>query len=299
MLHARACRLAGAADRCVAAARSALAADAANAAAVRVELDALLETFPQHADALLARAECALRLQEAQAATDDLNDALTADPAMASRALALAHALASCQPGRPLAALALARALELSGDFAGAAEALDGVLAGEGADQLPLMLARRRLALACGDAARARSLLEHAERVAPSRDSLLALLHQEALARQGEARPEPGPVDAAILAGDYVRAASLLAQEPPSERKAWVLERCGRQAEAAACLERIATTEAAARDAALHDRVLSRALMGREPALMAEAPLPLQEQRTSAPRKRAAQARQTAQGGAS
>jgi tetratricopeptide (TPR) repeat protein len=196
-------------------------------------------------------------------------------------------------------ALALARALERAGDTAAAAAALDAALAGEGAGEVPLLLARRRLALACDDGARAAELLAEAERRAPNRDRLLALLHEEAMARHRPAVATTTPAEAAIQAGEYARAAVLLAEEPPSVRKAWVLERCGRLAEAAACLEQLGTDEGDARGSALHNRVLSRALMGREPALMAEAALPSMEERTTAPVKRAAQARQTAQGGAS
>jgi hypothetical protein len=71
--------------------------------------------------------------------------------------------------------------------------------------------------------------------------------------------------------GEYFRAAEIMSGEPASAIKAWILERCGRWAEAAACLQEIiADGRAAARFVSLHDDLVMREMEGRAPALMAE-----------------------------
>ncbi len=297
LLHARASRLADQTEACVGAARAALESDAALATELCYELDRLLERGP-HAAALLVRAEGRLRLQDLESAARDLHEALSRGNAEIARlALVVARELAARQPGKPLAAMALSRALEASGDLQAAATSLDEAIASGGSSDVALLLDRRRLALAMRDAGRAADLLAQAERAAPSRERLLALLHDEALFAQGP-DPSTSPVEAAIRAADYARAAALLAPEGPSLRLAWVLERCGRAAEAAACLDHLASDERAARrSAALHDRVASRLLIGKQPALMAEALLALRSTASRKEKARVAPARLTAKGG--
>ncbi|MGH9868421.1 MAG: tetratricopeptide repeat protein [Candidatus Polarisedimenticolia bacterium] len=283
LLRARACRLAGRVEECVAAARAALESDASLAGVALGEIDRLLEAGPVPT-VLLARAECRLRLQELDGAARDLHDALCRDASgIATQALPVARALASRHPGRPLVAMALARALEAAGETGDAAAALDEALAAGSSHDVALLLARRRLAVSMGDRARAAELLGLAERAASSRDRLLAVLHEEMLAGSPVGNGKGSPAEEAIAAGEYARAAALMAGDGPSLRRAWVLERCGRAAEAAACLELLANDpEAAQRSVALHDRVLTKALLGKEPALMAEAPLQIGQQGTQA-----------------
>ncbi len=311
LARARACRLAGALGESVEAARSALELSPELAASVREVIDAVLAAQgskaegPARADALLARAEASARAQDPEAAARDVAAALRSDGAAALRAAPLVSELLERPPASPAAARALAEVLALSGDAAAAATYLDAALeASACARDLDLILARRTLAISSGDGALARDLFRRAEAAAGSRGELLSRLHAEARARIGTGAgswtlpPElPGPnaerAAAALDRGDYAAAAEALSGARPCGMKAWVLLRCGRVAEAAACLKEVDGGGEGSRVlAALHDRAVARELEGRPPALMAEVSIGFDTEATATaqarPRRKAA-----------
>ncbi|HEY3174597.1 MAG TPA: tetratricopeptide repeat protein [Candidatus Polarisedimenticolia bacterium] len=275
LMLARACRLSGDIPGCVAAATRALQAGGDHAVQVRAEMDSLVAKHPASAPARLGRATALTRVLDLEAAARDLGDALRYDPSCAVRVAGLAREILDRRPSLTAGVTVLANALGACGDDAGAARALDDAIASqEHRDDVDLLLARRALALKAGDAALARSMLTRAEGACPDRDRLLERLHRDAMTSPGgpsaasALRPE---ATEAVERGDYFRAAEIMTPEPATPIKAWLLERCGRHAEAAACLqELLGDDRAAARFTSLYNDLVARELEGRAPALMAE-----------------------------
>lgn len=292
----RACRTCGLMNESVAAAEAALASGGDVAAEVRCEMDFLVAASPGNALARLGRARASLRLLDMEAAASDLKDALRCDPACSGKATALATEIVAKRPGHASAVMVLARALEVNGDVAGACRALDAAIGtAESRGNVDLILARRTLALKTGDAGLARELFTRAEQASTGRDQLLERLHREILG-SGPGGSVPGreaAIESALGRGDYFRAAGMLAAEPASRRKAWALERCGRYAEAAACLGGMLEDRGAAeRYSAIHDLLVAREIQGGAPALMEETPLQFEtvesSEKTGTLRERAA-----------
>jgi tetratricopeptide (TPR) repeat protein len=281
LIRAGACRLMGAMDDAVEAGEAALNAAGDLAAEVRAEMDRIIAILPSHAGARLVRASACIRSMDMQAASEELREAARLDPGCSGNVASLAREIVQRQPGFPPAVRVLADSLARGGDTAGAVQCLDSALSTtQGRRDLNLILARRTLALAAGDSVSAKDLLARAEAVATDRDDLLAHLHREALASGRDASAAPGVSDeirAALARGDYALAGELSDRQPHSPLRAWILERCGRPAEAAACLKDL-LRHAGGQDCAglagsytmLHDRWVARELEGRAPALMAE-----------------------------
>ena len=276
-MRARACRIQGEVSEAVEAARNALLNSGELAAEIRVELDHLVAANPSNAVARLGRAAASMKLQELDDAARDLSEALRFDSACADSVVALAEEILDRRPSFSPAARALADALRTSGDSAGAARALDVALATpEAATDLELIMARRELALRDGDAAGAARLLARAEKAAANRDQFLEQLHREALQSpamrvSSNGRPE---VTEAMTRAQYARALEMLAEQPASPLKAWVLERCGRWLEAGAILaEMVGDDGASSAYASMLNRLVARELEGRAPCLMGETTL--------------------------
>lgn len=274
MMLLRACRTCGLMNESVAAAQNALAQGGDVAAEVRGEMDHLVAASPGNAAARLGRARACIRMLDMEAAAADLKDALRFDPGCSDRVTALAFEIVAKRPGYAPAVLALARALELAGDVAGACRALDTAIGSvEARQDVDVILARRTLALKAGDSQLAQEMFARAEQSSTGRDQLLERLHREAL-ESAACQTESGQaaaIESAVARGEYFRVAGMLCSEPASRRKAWVLERCGRYAEAAACLDEILHDQgAAARYAAVHDLMVAREIEGVASALMGE-----------------------------
>ena len=246
LIRANACRLMGEMNEAVEAGQAALQAGGELATEVRGEMDRIIAMLPSHAGARLARASACIRLTDMQAASDELVEAIRLEPGCSRKVASLAREIVQRQPGFPPAVRVLADSLAKGGDTAGAVQCLDSALSTtQGRRDLNLILARRTLALAAGDAASAKDLLARADAVATDRNDLLAHLHQEALSGgrdpyiasgKSAAPGAPDEIRTAIAAGHYALAGELLDRQPSSALKAWILERCGRPAEAAACL---------------------------------------------------------------
>ena len=272
LMRARSCRVVGEVHEAVQASRRALDAGD-SAAAVRAELDLLVAAHPTSAVAWLGRAAACVKLQDHESAALDLCEALRLDPASSDSVIALARQILEVRPSFAPAARALADALLATGDTAGAARAIDMALATpEAGSDLELILARREMALQTGDTGAAAALLARAEKSAGDRDAFLERLHREALRQPGAPIAEQdGPVAALVARGEYARALEMLAAEPASPRKAWVLDRCGRHLEAAACLGQLAADDRlAAAYATLLNRMVARELEGRAGCLTGE-----------------------------
>jgi len=307
LLRARTCGILGDVAEAVEAARVALDADRELAGDVRSELDRLVGANPYSAAARLGRAAASVRLVDGDAAVKDLREAQKLDPECCESVAALAREILQRRPSMIAATRVLADSLALAGDVQGAAVALDAALANaEGAKDIELILARRSLALRGGDREMARALMSRAAGSTSSRDKLLEKLHDEVLAAPAEARradAAPPEVIDAMARGNYFAAGEMLESVEPTLLKAWILERSGRQAEAAACLQgMLHDPRAAARFAALHDLVLSREIDGKAPALIAETWIrfdrPEAHEQAKSPSSQAQQSRSAAKGGA-
>ena len=241
-------------------------------------MDLILADHPSHATAHMYRAAACMRLDDMATASRHLARALNLDPMCANGVAGFAREAVKREPGNTRVARVLAEALVLCNDRAGAARCLDEALeTGEGRADVELILARRSIALMEGDKAEARGLLARAETAATNRDDLLAKLHHEAMTRErpgrttGTRATRDDEIAAAVARGDYFLAGELASSTPASPRKVWILERCGRPVEAAACLREIMHDQAAAtRFATLHDRFVARDLEGRAELLIAE-----------------------------
>ncbi|HKY33390.1 MAG TPA: hypothetical protein VJV23_12695, partial [Candidatus Polarisedimenticolia bacterium] len=275
---------------------AAASADAELRAEARGELDRLIADSPREPSALRARAGCSIPMGDLEAAARDLTEALRLDPSAGAEVAGLAAEIATRSPALPAAVLVRSQALLAMGDRPGAVRALDAALADPaGRRDVDLLLARRSLAEGQGDGSLARDLLVQATQCARDGNHLLERLHREAMTRPDAAAS--GAAASAIARADYASAAAALRAEPPSARKAWVLERCGRTEEAAACLEELLGIDGAQpRYAGLLDRVVTRVLQERGPALMAEVVLELRQGPSEPIAAKAA--RQAAEGGA-
>jgi tetratricopeptide (TPR) repeat protein len=273
MVRARACLSAGAVKEAVAACREALDASADLAGDAHALLDTIIEAHSGVAEARTGRAFVRIRMQEIEAACEDLAEALRLDRESAAEVADLAGSILERQPSDGRVIRLRAAALRRCGDLAGAMRCLDDALATrDGRNDLDLILFRRTLAVRDGDRETARGLLGRAGEIAKDRDRLLAMLHREAL---GDLDREQGGdgVEAAIAEGAWFLAAERLRDEV-STRKAWLLEKAGRYAEAAATLQQLMDGDAAAeRFVVLHDRFVSHGLAGDGETLMAEAVL--------------------------
>jgi len=272
------------------------------AADVCAELNQLALARPGDAMVRMERARCHLALQSLESAARDLSEALRLDPSTAGKVTGLARRILERRPDLKEAVMVLAEALELSDDPAQAARVLDDALeTSEGRDDLDLVLARRRVASASGDAEGAARLLERAFRTAPDKDALLAALHQEALRQPPSEADRTGDeqeILSLLLTGNLPAAGERAQRMQASSLKAWALQLCGRQAEAAACLRSMLETPgAAAGYAALHDRIVCRELLGEAEALMALTPVRFDEFKPTLDADRAAGARGAAAGG--
>jgi len=273
----RACRTCGLMSESVAAAKDALAGGGDVAAEVRREMDHLISASPGNAQARLGRALACIRMLDMEAAAKDIKDALRCDPGCSDKATALAFEIVAKRPGYAPAVLALARSQELAGDVDGACATLDAALgSAEARQNVDVILARRTLAIKTGDHQLATEMFARAEQSSTGRNQLLERLHREALGSD-VASLKPGQeavIESAVARGEYFRVAGMLSSQPASLRKAWVLERCGRYAEAAACLDELQHDPGAARRyTSVHDLLVAREIQGKASALMGETSL--------------------------
>jgi len=271
--HLKACAILGEIDEGIEAGDAVLAAGAERAGEVLAAIDGILQKHPGSARAMLLRARCLIRLEDLDEATAGLATVLERDRSRAADVTRLARQILDRRPGNAPAARLAADALRAQGDDDEAIRVLDDLLATPGGASDPgILLLRRGLALAKGDDAAARALLERAEAVTTDRDRLFELLHREALGR-GVGDADAGRAIEAVQDGRFLQACAAAETWRPSTLKAWVLERCGRAEEAAACLREIlAEPEAAERYAAVHDAIVSRQIEGKPQVLMADAP---------------------------
>lgn len=303
LLRARACRVLGRIEEAVASAEAALDAGGELMVEAHAEVDRLVAENPGSASAMIGRARSHLRCLRIEAAVEDLAQALSIDRGGAAQVADVSREILARRPGLAAASRIRSEALRTVGDAAGAARTLDAALssAGNGVD-LDLILARRSLALEAGEAERAADLLKRAEAASGASSEILSALHREALARSDPASLsglEPELYDA-IAQGDFGLAARITEDRPPSILKAWLLERGGRPARAAACLRDLIRDPAAARQhAALHDRVVAGELTGGAQALMGATELQFNEPSgcSEKPARPARRARAEAQGG--
>lgn len=281
LLRAQACLFLGEREEAVDACRQALEGSM-EPEEIRRTLERVLESHPENAAAHLYRAVALLRIGEVGSSTEGLARALQMDPCLAPDAARFAREALDREPGNSLAARVLAEALLMGDDREGAARCLDEALEiPERRRDVDLLLARRSIALMEGNHLEARALLDRAESATRDRDELLGRLHRQVLFAERVAKPASGSdpsfdeeVAAAVARGDYFLASERISSAPASAWKAWILERCGRVEEAAACLRGIMRDRAAAeRFAALHDRIVARELEGRAEVLIAETAL--------------------------
>ncbi len=275
LIRMRACVVAGAPDEALEAGDQLLESGSGCAAEVLEVIERIVEARPDDAAARLARARCLLRLMKIEEATGDLRIVMDRDPGRAAEVTRLARAVVERHRSLVPASRLLADALEAIGDDREACRVLDRLLATlQGQADPGVLFARRSLAVKLGDRETERAMLERIESMTGGGDELLTLLHDEAAARRRPATPDPEEECVeAIRTGRFEDAIRGIEAMPASPFKAWVLERCGRDVEAAACLDEVHPSRGAAASAALHDRMVCRQLEGRSVALMAEAPI--------------------------
>ncbi len=275
LIRMRACVVAGAPDEALEAGDQLLESGSGCAAEVLEVIERIVEARPDDAAARLARARCLLRLMKIEEATGDLRIVMDRDPGRAAEVTRLARAVVERHRSLVPASRLLADALEAIGDDREACRVLDRLLATlQGQADPGVLFARRSLAVKLGDRETERAMLERIESMTGGGDELLTLLHDEAAARRRCATPDPEEECVeAIRTGRFEDAIRGIEAMPASPFKAWVLERCGRDVEAAACLDEVHPSRGAAASAALHDRMVCRQLEGRSVALMAEAPI--------------------------
>ncbi len=299
MVRARACGSVDAVGDAVRACRNALDASPDLASEAQAFLDTIIGSHPGEAGARIGRAFVRIRNQEIETACEDLAEALRLDRECAAEAADLAGSILDRRPSDGRVIRLRAAALRRCGDLAGSMRCLDNALATrDGRNDLDLILFRRTLALRDRDRETARSLLQRAGEITDDRDHLLWMLHREALDDR-EAEAGDDGVETSIADGAWFLAAERLREV--STRKAWLLEKAGRHAEAAAVLQKLMDKNGAAeRFVALHDRFVSRALAGDGEALMAEAVLRFEKERSAAEKPGALQggaAAEVAEGG--
>ena len=275
LMRLKACAILGEVDEAIQASDAVLASGPDSAEEVLAELNRILKKNPGNVRAMLSRARCQLRLEDLDGAIAGLAEVLSRDRSCAAEVTRLARQILDHRPASVPAARLLADALRSQGNDDEAVRVLDSILATPvGGVNAEILLLRRSMAIAKGDDATARALLSRAENATTDKDRLLELLHREALASARGGDAAAAAVIEAVQAGRFLHACAAAEAWKPSTLKAWVLERSGRPAEAAACLrEIIAEPAAQERFAAVHDAIVSRQIEGKAAVLMADVPL--------------------------